>query len=41
MLDLLEKNGTKPFLNGENHLVWHDGEPIDPFILAIISDRSF
>jgi hypothetical protein len=35
-IDLLEKDGTRPYLNGENHLVWEDGEPIDPFILAVI-----
>ncbi|ASS74095.1 hypothetical protein CIG75_03230 [Tumebacillus algifaecis] len=37
-IDLLEKNGQKPFLNGQNHLVWKDGEPIDPFILALFAD---
>ena len=25
-----------PFLNGYNHLVWRDGEPIDPFVLAVL-----
>lgn len=37
---LREKNGVKPFLNGANHLVWQDGEPIDPFILSTWVDRS-
>jgi hypothetical protein len=35
-IDLLASpDGTRPYLVGENHLVWQDGEPIDPFILAI------
>lgn len=35
-IDLLEAaNGTRPHLVGENHLVWEDGEPIDPFIVAV------
>ena len=33
---LLPKDGRMPFLNGYNHLVWQDGEPIDPFILAVL-----
>ena len=37
-VDLLAKNGQKPFLNGYNHLVWQDGEPIDPFVLALFAD---
>ncbi|UJR24392.1 hypothetical protein I4U23_005769 [Adineta vaga] len=36
-IDLLDKDGKKPFLLGENHLIWKDGEPIDPFILSISS----
>jgi hypothetical protein len=36
-IDLLDKDGKKPLLLGENHLVWQDGEPIDPFILSISS----
>ncbi|CAF1288401.1 unnamed protein product [Adineta ricciae] len=39
-IDLLEKNGFKPLLLGENHLVWKDGEPIDPFVLAVLVDGS-
>jgi hypothetical protein len=35
---LLKKNGIKSFLNGENHLVWQDGEPIDPFVFAVLTD---
>lgn len=34
-IDLLDKGGAKAFLNGVNHLVWQDGEPIDPFVLAV------
>jgi hypothetical protein len=34
-IDLLEHAGTRPYLHGENHLVWEDGEPIDPFVLAV------
>ena len=34
-IDLLDRDGIRPYLNGENHLVWEDGEPIDPFILAV------
>lgn len=37
-IDLLEKDGQAPYLNGLNHLVWQDGEPIDPFILAVHVD---
>jgi hypothetical protein len=37
-VDLREKNGVKPFYNGMNHLVWQDGEPIDPFILRMTAD---
>jgi hypothetical protein len=39
-IDLLDKNGVKPFLNGQNHLVWKDGEPIDPFIISILVESS-
>lgn len=39
-IDLRDKNGKKPLLLGENHLVWKDGEPIDPFILSIRRDTS-
>jgi len=34
-LNLRKKGETAPFLNGLNHIVWKDGEPIDPFILAV------
>jgi ferritin-like protein len=37
---LREKSEVKPFLNGLNHLVWQDGEPIDPFILSLLADSS-
>jgi hypothetical protein len=37
-VDLREKNGVKPFYNGLNHLVWQDGEPIDPFVFAVTAD---
>jgi hypothetical protein len=33
--DLLPRQGVHPFLNGQNHLVFQDGEPIDPFVLAV------
>jgi hypothetical protein len=39
-IDLLEKKGTKPFFNGNNHLIWRDGEAIDPFVLAILRDAG-
>jgi hypothetical protein len=29
-----------PFLNGYNHVVSQDGEPIDPFILALLDDSG-
>lgn len=34
-LELRPKNGQWPFQNGYNHLVWRDGEPIDPFVLSV------
>lgn len=37
-LFLQSKNGVRPFLNGDNHLIWQDGEPIDPFILEVYAD---
>jgi hypothetical protein len=37
-VNLLPSNGRRPFLNGFNHLVWTDGEPIDPFIMAVLVD---
>lgn len=37
-LSLQPRGGMRPFLNGLNHLVWQDGEPIDPFVLAILAD---
>lgn len=40
-INLEDKNNTRPFLNGLNHLVWKDGEPIDPFIFALyIADEQ-
>ena len=39
LVELLDKGGQKPFLNGVNHLVWQDGEPIDPFILAVLAEK--
>lgn len=36
-VDLLTKDGVRPFLNGLNHLVFQDGEPIDPFVLALVA----
>lgn len=38
--NLLDKNGERPILYGDNHLVSKDGEPIDPFILSI-TDNEF
>lgn len=32
---LKPKDGQWPFQNGYNHLVWRDGEPIDPFVLEV------
>jgi hypothetical protein len=34
-VDLLLKDGVRPFLNGYNHVVSQDGEAIDPFVIAI------
>lgn len=39
-IDLDTKHGQTPYLFGDNHLVWRDGEPIDPFILAATLDRD-
>jgi hypothetical protein len=40
-LDLkARRDGLSPYLVGENHLVWRDGEPIDPFILSIQCDGA-
>lgn len=36
-VDLLPRDGQMPFLNGFNHLVWQDGEPIDPFVLSVVA----
>lgn len=38
--NLLSKDGARPLLYGDNHLVSKDGEPIDPFILSI-TDSDF
>ena len=34
-LFLESKDGVRPFLNGDNHLIWQDGEPVNPFILGL------
>lgn len=34
-VNLLEKDGIRPYGYGDNHLVSKDGEPIDPFIVSI------
>jgi hypothetical protein len=39
-MNLEEKDGVRPFLNGNNHLTWRDGEPIDPFVLAVLDDKG-
>lgn len=39
-IDLKEKNGRKPYLVGNNHVIWQDGEPIDPFLLAVLADST-
>lgn len=39
-IDLLRKDGSVPFLNGLNHVIWQDGEPIDPFILSVSADAD-
>ena len=36
--DLLEKDGIRPLLYGDNHLVSKDGEPIDPFIISVMDN---
>ncbi|HWC47263.1 MAG TPA: ferritin-like domain-containing protein [Solirubrobacterales bacterium] len=38
--ELQPKDGQWPFQNGYNHLVWRDGEPIDPFILTVAAGKS-
>jgi hypothetical protein len=37
---LRPKGERWPFLNGNNHLVWQDGEPIDPFVFAVLSEQQ-
>jgi hypothetical protein len=37
-VELKDKNGEKPVLVGDNHLIWKDGEPIDPFVLAVSAE---
>ncbi len=37
-INLSNKGDSLPLLFGDNHLVWQDGEPIDPFILTIMTD---
>lgn len=39
-VNLLEKDGVKAYLYGDNHLVSKDGEPIDPFIISITDASS-
>lgn len=34
-LTLEPKDGANPALVGLNHLIWRDGEPIDPFVLTV------
>ena len=36
--DLEAKNGVRPCLCGNNHVIWHDGEPVDPFVLSVWAD---
>jgi hypothetical protein len=38
--DLLAKDGIRPFLNGMNHIISQDGEPIDPFIFSVSAASS-
>ena len=37
---LSDEHGRMPFLNGQNHLVSQDGEPIDPFIIALLDGNG-
>lgn len=37
---LESKNAVRPILYGDNHLVWQDGEPIDPFIISLYADSG-
>jgi hypothetical protein len=37
---LESKNDVRPFLNGDNHLIWQDGEPVDPFIVSLYADSG-
>ncbi len=37
-VNLADKGGQKPYFFGDNHLVWKDGEAIDPFILTLLLD---
>ncbi len=36
--NLEDKSGLHPHLVGQNHVVWHDGEPLDPFVLGVHAD---
>jgi hypothetical protein len=36
-VNIRSKNGSYPHLVGYNHVIWKDGEPIDPFIFEIIT----
>lgn len=39
-LNLAPKGGRPPALQGMNHIVWKDGEPIDPFVLTIHMEEA-
>ncbi len=39
-INLLAKGAVRPFSNGQNHLVYQDGEPLDPFILNVSADTA-
>ncbi len=34
-VDLLPRDGRRPYHVGENHLIWQDGEPVDPLEFSI------
>jgi hypothetical protein len=37
-VELVSKHGVRPFLNGMNHVISQDDEPIDRFVLAVSAD---
>lgn len=39
-LFLSSKDNVRPYLVGDNHLIWQDGEPIDPFVLGIYAGAA-